>query len=114
MPFEFPTVPALNPDATPKYDLSTGKGRLMYLADQLAARKPVGFNMGSWSTCAIGEATGMPELVKRGIRTVPRDSTALGAFFGIHPMVACHLFGGASRTVEEEVAVLRTAACDVT
>lgn len=110
MPFEFPQVPVLNPDTTPKYDLTTGKGRLNYLADQLAARQPVGFNMKRWETCAIGEAQKMDELVRHGIGRTSCTGDSLAKFFGVDDQVAFNLFGGYPRTVNEEVEVLRAAA----
>lgn len=111
MPFEFPAVPALNPDATPKYDLATGRGRLLYLADQLEARRPVGFTMAGWAYCAIAEARKLPALSAQGLDDVENEFDQLARFFKISEDQSISLFGAlALRSLEQEVAALRLVA----
>lgn len=91
-----------------KYDLRTGKGRLLYLADQLLARRPADFNMASWDHCAIGEARRMPSLVAAGLPPAHNRVLAAGppvggfeglaAFFQVTPEAAISLFGSGAGT----------------
>lgn len=110
MPFEFPHIPFFNPDVTPRYDLTTGKGRLNYLADQMDAKKPVGFSMDDFSTCAIGEARKLRALMKQGLSDKGGSYYDFAAFFEITHDQSQKLFGSAQRTLAEEIALLRQTA----
>lgn len=106
MPFDdTATARLLDDKGKVKYDLTTGRGRLAYLADQLEARQPKDFNMGAWSHCAIGEGRKMEALVALGLPSDGIDS--LATFFGISNEMSCHLFGPRSRSVDTEVAEIR-------
>lgn len=97
----------LDDEGKVKYDLTTGKGRLAYLADQLEATQPAGFNMGSWQHCAIGEASKMQALRAVGIDRVKIDHDEFGAFFGISRENSMYLFCSHGRNVDTEVAAIR-------
>lgn len=118
MPFDNTAQTALLDDTGKlKYDLRTGKGRLLYLADQLMARRPADFDMTNWEQCAIGEASRIPALVALGLPAVdpvygPSGGfPGLSAFFDITFEQADKLFGGdCDRTVLGEARVLRKVA----
>lgn len=106
MPFDnTATARLLDDEAKVKYDLTTGKGRLAYLADQLEARRPHDFDMRDWAHCAIGEGRKMDALVALGL---PRCGVVpISDFFGLSVETTSTLFAGFYRTVDQEVAVIR-------
>lgn len=107
MPFDNTTARLLDDEGKVKYDLTTGAGRLSYLADQLEARRPAGFNMGSFDSCAIGEARKLDALNAVGLAHVTVSHDQFAAFFGISCQTSQHLFCAHRRTLDQEVAAIR-------
>lgn len=124
MPFDSsPSVKVFDPDGKMKYDLRTGKGRLLYLADQLEAKQPADFDMHTFDTCAAHCASKMKALtdlgLQKNIRQDKTDMKALARFFGIGTVRSMrpgilfyqseldYLFGSYPRSVDQEVAIIR-------
>lgn len=115
MPFDNTTpVSLLDDSGKIKYDLRTGRGRLLYLADQIEKAQPKNFNMGDWNKCALGEARRIRLFNELGLNPRPEQGSYGGReFFGLTSQRADregwfgHLFGSDTRTPTKEAKVIR-------